>query len=224
MNFYISFLKDVVLPRALDDSTFATLNQLQFFNNVQIISSLTNDADFLPALEAKLSATDRPGRFPPLQLLQELCLIQVAADVHRAAFYPEVVEHGSLHSPASCAPGRRCASRPSTCCSRARRGEHFALRARQKDVGSSMLKGLLGMLTSEESTKSRRPRCCARSSTRSRWRGASRTTSWPLYEYVHELAMPVAGPVLAGTGPMNGARGGGDGDGGDGGAILGCRW
>ena len=32
---------DVVLPRALDDNTFAALNQVQSYNNVQIVSSLT---------------------------------------------------------------------------------------------------------------------------------------------------------------------------------------
>ena len=66
-------------PRALDDNTFAALNQLQFFNNVQIISSLTNDAPFLQGLRAKLTAEPvdpdellyplaasvRPNQFPP---------------------------------------------------------------------------------------------------------------------------------------------------------------
>lgn len=46
-NYHLGFLKDVVLPRALDDNAFAALNQIAFFNNVQILSSLSNDGVFL---------------------------------------------------------------------------------------------------------------------------------------------------------------------------------
>jgi protein phosphatase-4 regulatory subunit 3 len=53
-NFHLSFIKDVVLPRALDDNAFAAINQLQFFNNVHIISSLSNDNPFLTGLRQKL--------------------------------------------------------------------------------------------------------------------------------------------------------------------------
>ena len=43
-----------VLPRALDDNTFAALNHLQFYNNVNIISTLCNDTAFFEQLRQKL--------------------------------------------------------------------------------------------------------------------------------------------------------------------------
>jgi len=46
-NYHLTFLKDVVLPRALDDSSFASLNQIAFLNNVHIMSSLSNDGEYL---------------------------------------------------------------------------------------------------------------------------------------------------------------------------------
>ena len=63
MNFHLGYLKDVVLPRALDDNSFAALNQMQFFNNVQIISNLTNDQPFLVRPRGALS---QPGLGLPL--------------------------------------------------------------------------------------------------------------------------------------------------------------
>ena len=53
-NFHVSFIKDVVLPRALDDHTFAALNQIAFLNNVQIVSHLGNDADYLKRVCEKI--------------------------------------------------------------------------------------------------------------------------------------------------------------------------
>ena len=63
MNFHLGYLKDVVLPRALDDNSFAALNQMQFFNNVQIISNLTNDQPFLVRPRDALGGVEPPA--PP---------------------------------------------------------------------------------------------------------------------------------------------------------------
>ena len=93
-NFHIGFIKDVVLPRALDDNTFAAMNQLQFFNNVQIVSSLTNDTAFLTQLRDKLEVEPVLELLEPLRLLQELCTIAKTLQLyHRAAFYRKVVEY-----------------------------------------------------------------------------------------------------------------------------------
>ena len=53
-NFHVGFIKDVVLPRALDDHTFAALNQIAFMNNVQIVSQLCGDAVYLNSLCANV--------------------------------------------------------------------------------------------------------------------------------------------------------------------------
>jgi protein phosphatase-4 regulatory subunit 3 len=49
-TYRIQYLKDVVLPRCLDDATYATLTSLTLFNNVDVLSALQVDARFLPRL------------------------------------------------------------------------------------------------------------------------------------------------------------------------------
>lgn len=49
-TYRIQYLKDVVLPRILDDPTFATLNSIIYFNNVEIVSHIQNDSNFLSHL------------------------------------------------------------------------------------------------------------------------------------------------------------------------------
>ncbi|KAK9823072.1 hypothetical protein WJX81_007297 [Elliptochloris bilobata] len=53
-TYRLSYLKDVVLPRVLDDATFATLSSLILFNNVEVLMALQADARFLPELFAAL--------------------------------------------------------------------------------------------------------------------------------------------------------------------------
>lgn len=40
----------MVLPRCLDDATYATLTSLTLFNNVDVLSALQSDPRFLPRL------------------------------------------------------------------------------------------------------------------------------------------------------------------------------
>ncbi|KAI0268330.1 component of IIS longevity pathway SMK-1-domain-containing protein [Gloeopeniophorella convolvens] len=47
-TYRLLFLKDVVLARALDDSTFNVLNSCIIFNQIDIITHVQNDARFLP--------------------------------------------------------------------------------------------------------------------------------------------------------------------------------
>lgn len=50
LTFRIQYLKDVILPRLIDDLTFATLNSLIYFNNVDIVEHLYKDTAFLTEL------------------------------------------------------------------------------------------------------------------------------------------------------------------------------
>ncbi|EIE26200.1 DUF625-domain-containing protein [Coccomyxa subellipsoidea C-169] len=59
-TYRLAYLKDVVLPRVLDDATFATFSSLILFNNVEVVMALQNDARFLPDLFERLKATG-PG-------------------------------------------------------------------------------------------------------------------------------------------------------------------
>ncbi len=54
----MGYVKDVVLPRALDDSTFATLSSLQMFNQVEVLVALQTDSEFFPELFHALHTLD----------------------------------------------------------------------------------------------------------------------------------------------------------------------
>lgn len=47
-TYRIQYLKDVILPRSLDDATYATLASLMLFNNVEVLMALQQDPTFLP--------------------------------------------------------------------------------------------------------------------------------------------------------------------------------
>lgn len=111
-NFHVSFIKDVVLPRALDDHTFAALNQIAFLNNVQIVSHLCNDPDYLKRLCEKVGDGEQNAeeRHDALRLLQELCgVVKQLQLFNRSAFYRKFVEHGFF------VPLSSCLMQPSPC-------------------------------------------------------------------------------------------------------------
>jgi protein phosphatase 4 regulatory subunit 3 len=74
LTFRMQYMKDVVLPRVLDEATFATLNSLIFFNNVKIINDIRKDEQFLTNLFGILKT---PGgheqRRDALRFLREMC-------------------------------------------------------------------------------------------------------------------------------------------------------
>jgi hypothetical protein len=49
-TYRIQYLKDVILPRSLDDATYGTLSSLMLFNNVDVVLGLYQDQKFLPAV------------------------------------------------------------------------------------------------------------------------------------------------------------------------------
>ncbi|KXZ50897.1 hypothetical protein GPECTOR_14g145 [Gonium pectorale] len=57
-TYRIQYLKDVILPRSLDDATYATLSSLALFNNMEVVGSLVNDSAFLPQLFQRLQQTE----------------------------------------------------------------------------------------------------------------------------------------------------------------------
>jgi len=137
-NFYVGFIKDVVLPRALDDHTFAALNQIAFLNNVQIVSHLCNDPEYLKRLCEKVGDGEQSAeeRHDALRLLQarhrppvpsapqartprphpvrspgqELCgVVKQLQLFNRSAFYRKFVEQGFF------VPLSSCLMQPSPC-------------------------------------------------------------------------------------------------------------
>lgn len=51
------YIKDVILPRALDDATFATISSLMLFNNVEVCSPSQPTANVLLPCAASLMST-----------------------------------------------------------------------------------------------------------------------------------------------------------------------
>ena len=214
-NFHLGFLKDVVLPRALDYNTFAALNQLQFFNNVQIVSSLTNDTPFLEGLRAKLMASDAPVEelMPPLRLLQELCSITKSLQLyHRAAFYRKVQDHDYFTGLGACLerpePQVRLAAIDVLLASTLHDPSLLRTYVLQQRPSSTMMQALLRVLTSDESSgeKPQIHEVLRALLDPEGMEGREQDDFLNLFyeRHIHELAEPVAGPVKSGTGPMNG--------------------
>jgi len=94
-NFRVLYLKDVILAKYLDDHTFSTLSTLVYFNSVEIVNRLQQDAAFLDAMfEGLLDPSNDNQRLKDLiGLLQELCAmaknLQVIA---RGQFYRKLVD------------------------------------------------------------------------------------------------------------------------------------
>lgn len=96
-NFRVQYIKDVVLPRSLDDHTFATLNSIVFVNNVAILSHIQRDSEYLSALFAQLVEHGTPleRRRELSRLLLELCQLARSLQLfNRAAFYRRMLDHG----------------------------------------------------------------------------------------------------------------------------------
>jgi len=102
-TFRLQYLKDVVLPRTLDDSTFATINSFIFFNNIDIVTCIQKDTRFLTKLFERIVFQIRKwqdnDRIPlpepstisdlrdSMSLLQEICnLSRNLQPTNRASF------------------------------------------------------------------------------------------------------------------------------------------
>jgi len=89
-NFRVSYLRDVILAKYLDDHTFASLNSLIFFNNVEIVNRLQQDNDFLDQLFSRIFAEDVPveNLRDLVSFVQELCsLAKNLQMMSRNSFY-----------------------------------------------------------------------------------------------------------------------------------------
>lgn len=89
-TYRIIYLKDTVLPRALDDATYSTLNSLIFFNNVDIVSQIQSDTRFLSEVFRRIKSTDTNHNDLKdlISFIQELCNLAKALQIqNRVAFY-----------------------------------------------------------------------------------------------------------------------------------------
>jgi protein phosphatase-4 regulatory subunit 3 len=74
-NFRIQYLKDVVLPRTLDDASIATFNSILYFNNVEIVKGLYEDDAFMTSMFQILEASFKNPQAlcDVLSFIQEMC-------------------------------------------------------------------------------------------------------------------------------------------------------
>lgn len=96
-TYRIGYLKDVILPRVLDDATFGTLTSIMLFNNVEVVLALQADPTFLKELFARLRKTPRtePEWDDLVGFLQELCSLAKHLQVQqRGSLFASLVQHG----------------------------------------------------------------------------------------------------------------------------------
>ena len=95
----LQYLKDVVLARILDDPTFGVLNSLIFFNQVDIVTHLQANSDFLKELFSLIDdpGTPFPRRKDAVCFLQQCCAIgKNLQGPARANLYQNLIQNGLL--------------------------------------------------------------------------------------------------------------------------------
>ncbi|KAG2450841.1 hypothetical protein HYH02_004675 [Chlamydomonas schloesseri] len=96
-TYRIQYLKDVILPRSLDDATYATLSSLALFNNMEVVGALMADGAFLPQLFQRLQSADPadPQWHDLVAFLQEFCsLARHLQQQQRASLFNRLVQLG----------------------------------------------------------------------------------------------------------------------------------
>jgi protein phosphatase-4 regulatory subunit 3 len=94
-TFRIQYLKDVILPRLLDDLTFATINSIIYFNNVEIVDHLYKDTTFLTELFSKFKTATKEELVDLLGFLQEFCSLAKNLQIpQQRDFYQALAKHG----------------------------------------------------------------------------------------------------------------------------------
>eukprot|EP00299_Pterocystis_sp_00344_P018956 c9440_g1_i1.p1 GENE.c9440_g1_i1~~c9440_g1_i1.p1 ORF type:complete len:655 (-),score=148.03 c9440_g1_i1:93-2057(-) len=103
-NFRLQYLRDVVLQRYLDDATFSTLNNLVFFNGVEIAQQLQYDEKFLASMLLRFHQTvgDRTPENLNIQrsvigMLQEFATLGRSLQPEpRSSFFQTLISRGVL--------------------------------------------------------------------------------------------------------------------------------
>ncbi|EFJ11724.1 hypothetical protein SELMODRAFT_125510, partial [Selaginella moellendorffii] len=96
-TYRIGYVKDVILPRVLDDQTFANMNSMMLANNKAVVSALHSDKTFVSDLFAKLRSPDisQNVRNDLIYFLHEFCnLSKNLLSLHRSELFGSLVEKG----------------------------------------------------------------------------------------------------------------------------------
>ncbi|KAF2751256.1 DUF625-domain-containing protein [Sporormia fimetaria CBS 119925] len=98
-TYRLQYLKDVVLARILDDPTFGVLNSLIFFHQVEIVSHLQEDAQFMRSLFATFNPKEpsEQRKKDAVLMIQQCCTIaKNLQGASRAGLYQRFVGHGLM--------------------------------------------------------------------------------------------------------------------------------
>ncbi|KAJ8560458.1 hypothetical protein K7X08_022318 [Anisodus acutangulus] len=82
-TYRVGYLKDVILPRVLDDPTVANLNTIIHSNNAVVVSLLKDDSTFIQELFGKLKLTSSSAESKKnlVHFLQEFCTLSKSLQV-----------------------------------------------------------------------------------------------------------------------------------------------
>uniref|UniRef100_A0A0D6QST3 Uncharacterized protein n=1 Tax=Araucaria cunninghamii TaxID=56994 RepID=A0A0D6QST3_ARACU len=96
-TYRVGYLKDVILPRVLDEGTFATLNTIIHSNNAAVVSALKDDNAFISELFLKLKSSEIPDNVKKnlILFLQEFCsLAKSLLHDQQMRLFKDLVEGG----------------------------------------------------------------------------------------------------------------------------------
>uniref|UniRef100_A0A7N0T7L8 Serine/threonine-protein phosphatase 4 regulatory subunit 3-like central domain-containing protein n=2 Tax=Kalanchoe fedtschenkoi TaxID=63787 RepID=A0A7N0T7L8_KALFE len=96
-TYRVGYLKDVILPRALDDATISTLNSIIHSNNSLVVSLLKDDNAFIQELFAKLksSSVSMESKKNMVSFLYEFCSLSKSLPmVQQIRLFRDLINEG----------------------------------------------------------------------------------------------------------------------------------
>ncbi|KAL2464217.1 hypothetical protein Fot_52173 [Forsythia ovata] len=98
-TYRVAYLKDVILPRALDEATVANLNSIIHSNNAIVVSLLKDDSTFIQELFARLKspATSAESKKTLVHFLHEFCTLSKSLQMtQQLRLFRDLVSEGVL--------------------------------------------------------------------------------------------------------------------------------
>ncbi|XP_019180538.1 PREDICTED: serine/threonine-protein phosphatase 4 regulatory subunit 3 isoform X2 [Ipomoea nil] len=96
-TYRVGYLKDVILPRALDDATGATLTNIIHTNNAYVVSILKDDSTFIHELFVRLKspAVSEESKENLVRFLHEFCTLSKSLQmVQQLRLFKDLVDEG----------------------------------------------------------------------------------------------------------------------------------
>ncbi|WOH07356.1 hypothetical protein DCAR_0726786 [Daucus carota subsp. sativus] len=98
-TYKIGYLKDVVLPKILDEATTASLNSIIHSNNAYVVSMLKDDTTFIQELFARMKSPETPAESMKnlVFFLHEFCNLSKSLQmVHQLRLYRDFLNEGII--------------------------------------------------------------------------------------------------------------------------------